>query len=277
MRRSAKSHSKNNSEASRNSFNFQLTKRDLTLVDMTQNCIKLTLWGQSAEQANYFDYPVIAIKGVKVSDYGGRSLSTMTSSLINLNPDIRESHELRGWYDTMGAALPTMSVSSAINNQNSMQANEERKLISAVKEENLGRSDKPDFYSMLASVIFVKGENMYYTACPSDGCNKKVISEGSNSWRCEKCQKSFDRCDYRYIMSVHVGDFTGQMWVNLFNESGEMLLGGRKAEEMESIRQSNEDEFQQILRDSCFKSFIFKMKAKQEMYNVSETIILGGK
>jgi len=41
--------------------------------------------------------PVIAIKGAKVSDFGGRSLSILGSSVFNLNPDLPESHEVKGW------------------------------------------------------------------------------------------------------------------------------------------------------------------------------------
>ena len=42
--------------------------------------------------------PVVAIKGAKVSDFGGRSLSILNSSIFLVNPDIKEAHELRGWY-----------------------------------------------------------------------------------------------------------------------------------------------------------------------------------
>ena len=41
--------------------------------------------------------PVVAIKGAKVSDFGGRSLSILNSSIFHVNPDIPEAHELRGW------------------------------------------------------------------------------------------------------------------------------------------------------------------------------------
>ena len=51
-------------------------------------------------QAEGFDptgCPVVAVKGVKVSDFNGVSLSVLNSSVVSLNPDIPEAHQLRGW------------------------------------------------------------------------------------------------------------------------------------------------------------------------------------
>lgn len=51
-------------------------------------------------QADKFDgsrQPVMAIKGARVSDFGGRSLSVISSSTVIVNPDIPEAYKLRGW------------------------------------------------------------------------------------------------------------------------------------------------------------------------------------
>ncbi len=44
-------------------------------------------------------HPVLAVKNARVSDFGGRSLSTTRSSMVELNPDKQEAHSMRGWYD----------------------------------------------------------------------------------------------------------------------------------------------------------------------------------
>lgn len=52
-------------------------------------------------QAEKFDgsgQPILAIKGAKLSDFGGRSLSASFSSTLMINPDIPEAYKLRGWY-----------------------------------------------------------------------------------------------------------------------------------------------------------------------------------
>lgn len=59
--------------------------------------MRLTLWGKQAESFDGNDQPVIAFKGVKVGDFGGRSLSMFSSATMAVNPDIPEAHSLRGW------------------------------------------------------------------------------------------------------------------------------------------------------------------------------------
>ena len=75
----------------------QFAKRDIQLVDQSGQSIRLTLWGKQAETFNHDDEPVIAFKGVKVGDFGGRSLSMFSSATMSVNPDIQEAHQLRGW------------------------------------------------------------------------------------------------------------------------------------------------------------------------------------
>lgn len=51
-------------------------------------------------QAEKFDgsaQPILAVKGAKLSDFGGRSLSASFSSTLMVNPDIPEAYKLRGW------------------------------------------------------------------------------------------------------------------------------------------------------------------------------------
>lgn len=79
-----------------------MTKRELVLVDSSQKQVRLTLWGRQAENfalagEDGTQNPVIAFKGVKVGDFGGRSLSMIGSSSMVADPDIEEAHSLRGW------------------------------------------------------------------------------------------------------------------------------------------------------------------------------------
>lgn len=222
----------------------QLIKRDLTLVDTSSASIRLTLWGKQAQDFNEQEAsssPVIAIKGVRVNEYQGRTLSTSGNSQITFNPDISEAHTLRGWFDSQGGKVDTtLNVSSQAAASNSPSSNnnrDDRKFLSQVKDESLGQHDKPDYFSTIASVSYIKSENgsISYMACPTEGCNKKVIEEGPNQYRCEKCQKVFDRCDHRYILTVQVSDATGAIWVQAFNETGQQLLE-KTAEEMYHLK-----------------------------------------
>jgi replication factor A1 len=67
------------------------------LVDQSGQSVRLTLWGKQAENFSDESQPVVAFKGVKVGDFGGRSLSMFSSATMSVNPDIPEAHGLRGW------------------------------------------------------------------------------------------------------------------------------------------------------------------------------------
>jgi len=76
---------------------MQFAKRDIQLVDQSGQSVRLTLWGKQAETFTADDDPIIAFKGVKVGDFGGRSLSMFSSATMAVNPDIPEAYQLRGW------------------------------------------------------------------------------------------------------------------------------------------------------------------------------------
>lgn len=87
-------------------FTLQLTlflvfyKNVLCVLAASDTC-SLYLFGVFVvTQADRFDgsrQPVMAIKGARVSDFGGRSLSVLSSSTVIVNPDIPEAYKLRGW------------------------------------------------------------------------------------------------------------------------------------------------------------------------------------
>ena len=91
--------------------NKKLSKRELQLVDRSGREVTCTLWGAEAEGFDASNFPVVAVKGARVSDFGGRSLSTLFSSLLMVDPDIPEAHQLRGWFDNVGKNEQTTSLS----------------------------------------------------------------------------------------------------------------------------------------------------------------------
>ena len=70
-----------------------------------------TLWGAEAEGFDGSNHPVVAMKGVKVSDFGGRSLTTQFSTQMTIDPDISEAHQLRGWFENVGKNEQMASIS----------------------------------------------------------------------------------------------------------------------------------------------------------------------
>ncbi|XP_049943434.1 replication protein A 70 kDa DNA-binding subunit-like isoform X3 [Schistocerca serialis cubense] len=74
-------------------------KREVTIVDQSNTTVKLTLWGTQAEEFSATPGCVLAVKGAKQSDFGGRrSASVQMWNTVRVNPDIPEAHQLRDWY-----------------------------------------------------------------------------------------------------------------------------------------------------------------------------------
>lgn len=55
-----------------NCWGLQTQKRDLVVVDNSKIQTRLTLWGKQAEQFSVPAAPVIAFKGVRVSEFNGK-------------------------------------------------------------------------------------------------------------------------------------------------------------------------------------------------------------
>merc|ERR1719215_732842 len=93
----------------------ELTKRDLTLVDESLTSVTCTLWAERAAGVDdsMLD-TVVAIKGVRVGDYGGRSLSTLNSSHIEMNPDVPEAHKMTAWWSSAGRDAAVTSISNSV-------------------------------------------------------------------------------------------------------------------------------------------------------------------
>ncbi|XP_064438433.1 replication protein A 70 kDa DNA-binding subunit isoform X3 [Mirounga angustirostris] len=123
------------------SNNREVSKRNIYLMDMSGKVVTATLWGEDADRFDGSRQPVMAIKGARVSDFGGRSLSVLSSSTVIVNPDIPEAYKLRGWFDSEGRALDGVSISD-LKSGGIGGSNTNWKTLYEVKSENLGHGDK---------------------------------------------------------------------------------------------------------------------------------------
>ncbi|XP_023618575.1 replication protein A 70 kDa DNA-binding subunit isoform X5 [Myotis lucifugus] len=247
------------------SNNREVSKRNIYLMDMSGKVVSATLWGEDADKFDGSRQPVMAIKGARVSDFGGRSLSVLSSSTIILNPDIPEAYKLRGWFDSEGQALDGVSISD-LKGGGSAGSNTNWKTLYEVKSENLGHGDKADYFSAVATVVYLRKENSMYQACPTQDCNKKVIDQQNGLYRCEKCDREFPNFKYRMILSVNIADYQENQWVTCFQESAEAILGQSTAY-LGELKEKNEQAFEEIFQNANFRSFVFKIRVKLETYN----------
>ncbi|XVE57313.1 hypothetical protein DITRI_Ditri04bG0081300 [Diplodiscus trichospermus] len=257
-------------------------KRALHLKDMSGRSVELTLWGafcnvegqKLQSLCDSGEFPVLAVKTGRVSDFNGKAVGTISTTQLFIDPDFPEAHRLKEWFVKEGRNTPSVSISRETS---SVSRTDNRKTISQIKDERLGTSEKPDWISVVATIAYIKLENFCYTACPimngDRQCNKKVTNNGDGKWWCDKCDKSVDECDYRYIIQFQIQDHTGITWVTAFQESGEDLMGV-SAKDLYYLRyeNQNDEKFMEITRQVMFNKYMFKLKVKEETFSDEQRV-----
>lgn len=243
----------------------EVSKRTLNLMDMSGKVVSVTLWGEEAEKFDGSGQPILAIKAAKLSDFGGRSLSASFSSTLMINPDIPEAYKLRGWFDKEGHAMDGQSLTE-MRPGGGGGGNTNWKTLADVKTEHLGHGDKADYFSCIATIVYLRKENCMYQACPNQDCNKKVVDQQNGLFRCEKCDKEFPNFKYRLILSANIADYGDNQWVTCFQESAEAILG-QNAAYLGQLKDSNEVAFEEVFQQANFQTFVFRNRVKLETYN----------
>ena len=215
---------------------------------------------------------VIAFKGVKVSDFGGRSLSLLSSGSMSVDPDIDEAHKLKGWYDAQGRTDTFASHASMGTSLGTAGGRQDAsKTIIQVKEENLGMSENTDYFSTKATIIYVKQDNPSYPACISPDCNKKAIQQDDEQWRCEKCDKTFPKPEYRFILSLNVSDHTGQIWLSCFDDVGRMIMG-MSADQLNELKDNDEKAMGEVFQEANAQTYVFRCRAKMDNFQDQQRV-----
>ncbi|CAN0442236.1 unnamed protein product, partial [Ectocarpus sp. 12 AP-2014] len=256
----------------------QLDKRNLVLVDDTCTEINLTLWGDmaKADGSRWEGNPVVAFKGVKLSDFNGRSLNSLNASTLVNDPDVPETADLRAWFDAAGGGSSFKSVT--VRNGGGGGSDEvakkdisQRYTLQSITDGNLGNGEKPDWAVVKATISFIKldGERLpWYTACPKEGCNKKVTETMEGAWQCEKCNQTHPECQRRYMLNMQISDKTGKAWVTAFNDQAVELLDNRTADELFQMKEEGNDaELEEVFSEACFKTYMLTLRVKTDMYN----------
>ena len=273
----------------------ELFKCDLTLVDQSNTSVNLTVWGEEAKTAanKYDGCPIAAIKKVRVSDYGGRSLGTSSGTNIMLDPSAEDVgaqrfEALTSWWRSQGsnASVNIKSISSTGGGMGRVVSFEDRKSICAIKDENLGGSasqdNKPDWLTVKGCFTFLKKDKEggpWYTACGNadEPCKNrpKATMTTEGTWHCDKCNRTLPNCVRRFIFSACITDDTSTTWVSLFNEQAEMLLGGGDGEGNKSITAdglyercfegSEQEMFESVFDKANYTDWVLKCRVKAEM------------
>jgi len=257
-------------------------KRTLQLKDMSGRSVQIIFWGKFVDAegkqlqllSDSVSNPILALKGGRISDFSGRSVVTISSTQLKVNPDVPVAERLKQWYMAGGKIAPCVSLSQDVSSISRIYVH---KTIAHIKDENLGRSDKPDFITVRAVISHVRDDNFCYPACTLEfngkRCNKKVTRNGDWTWYCGRCNESFENCEYRYLLMCQIMDHTGSTFATAFQEAGEAIVG-YTAHELFIIRNVDQDEarFTEIMEAVLGRKYLFKLTIKEETFNSEQHV-----
>ncbi|KAB1216835.1 Replication protein A 70 kDa DNA-binding subunit B [Morella rubra] len=260
----------------RKSNNETIPKRDITIADETKKTVVVSLWNELATDMGQLlldladKSPIVAIKSLRVGEFQGLSLSTLSRSTVLLNPDIPEAKKLRAWYDSEGKESSMASVGSGMSpslTSGSRSMYSDRVSVSHITNNPSLGGDKPVFFSIRGYISFIKpDQTMWYRACKS--CNKKVTEALGSGYWCEGCQKNEEECSLRYIMVVRVSDASGEAYVSVFNDEAEKIVGC-SADELDKLKSQEGEEnlYQLKLKQATWNPHLFRISVAQNEFN----------
>ena len=271
-----------------------LHKRELHFVDEGLVEIRVTVWGDAAKKEPPSVGSILALKGAKVSDFNGKSLSALRSSRmldVTYDDDPRAS-ALRSWWTSDGhnAATTTFNTSgggggavmspeaqsaqfyasgprgsggAAITQEALAAIVNERKTCDDLKTNgDIGRGT--NYFTLKATVNNIKTEKLWYAACPT--CSKKVTEEANGDFNCEKCGTTMAECTYRYLLQMAVADDTNSAWVSAFNETAGIILDAT-AKDLAELKDEDETAFDDKIDIAKFNQLLLRCRAKYETWN----------
>lgn len=75
----------------------EIQKRTVAITERSLLSVDLVFWGSAAQEFDENFRGIIAVKGAKISDFNGRTLTMQKSTQVEFEPDITEAYFLRGW------------------------------------------------------------------------------------------------------------------------------------------------------------------------------------
>uniref|UniRef100_A0A0G4FV06 Replication protein A subunit n=1 Tax=Chromera velia CCMP2878 TaxID=1169474 RepID=A0A0G4FV06_9ALVE len=256
-------------------------KRNLTLVDNSGHSgatIELTLWGDTCRKFSediFQSHPVLAIKGLKLGEFNGRSLNSLNSSSFELVDErtergIEGAANFRNWWENRDPRnVPQQKLSgSGSGGSGPAERRELKEIIDLVQ--NRQAQDQQDMSQLLAHVTYIptrrggaEGNLPLYLACLK--CRKKVEEIATGQYNCMTCGGNV-QAERKWILTARIADCTEQLYVSLFNEQAKTLMLDRSADEYAQACQDDADLSQGMMTEAAHRMWLFKIKSKQETY-----------
>jgi replication factor A1 len=215
-------------------------KRTIALMDESGMLVELTLWHEVidkyAERLAAPGTKVVCVRGVKVHDFNGRSLSTVQSTMMDFGAQEPRAVAIRAWWHTTGRTVRPVPFTGVRGGG----TKGERVTLRDVRSVDVPGEQ---FFIVRVVVTQIPHERVpWYAACKTvlatgRACAKKVTEKAPHEWECVEKHVNLAPL-YRYMLAVKVADMTTGVMVRGFDEVGEAVLG-RSADAMVAPGLSN--------------------------------------
>eukprot|EP01083_Nonionella_stella_P070730 189385_1 len=264
----------------------EMKRRNLKIADETAK-IDVTLWNDDAENFNedrVTNNPntIIALKGCKVSNFGGRSLSA--SGVVDFHPDRKETRDLLQWVQSLNGSIQDQQIQELTTGMQGISGDSKRMTFQEVKDLRLGEGlmgnmngKKADYFTCVATITTIshsQDKKPWYEANPdpnSDSKNAKVTAMGEGKWRCEKNGKVYNSYVPRYVLRFCATDCTGNVWLTAFNEAAEKILK-KTAVEAEKLYNNDPEQYEDMIKQAQFQKYVFRCKATSDVWEDSQRV-----
>lgn len=108
-----------------------------------------------------------------------------------------------------------------------------------------------------------------YKACRT--CMKK-LNDLNGLLRCERCSVDRNQFDWKLMLQLCLSDHTSSTWATAFSDLCAKLLDLRDFSHLGAMYEQNYGEFLDQLSHLNFKTFLFKLKCKVEVFNGEEKV-----
>ena len=66
---------------------------------------------------------------------------------------------------------------------------------------------------------------------------------------------------------MQISDYSGQLWITVFNDEAEKMLNGKTADELNLIMQSDHNKFAEVMNSLTLRPMRFTLRVKVENHN----------
>ncbi|EFJ05937.1 hypothetical protein SELMODRAFT_431158 [Selaginella moellendorffii] len=262
---------------SRDSGTF-VKKRTLCLGDDSGHSVDLCLWDLKAEEEGSYIQeridsgvqPIICVKGGKVSDYNGKSLSAIGVSTILIEPEMEAVADLREWMTLYYNVTNFIHLSTSSSRQTVSCTT----TLSEISNMQLKVLESSPIYRVIATVKEMKTDEFYYNACinvlNARQCGKKT-TRTADGWFCSYCNIESANMEFKYALKMCIEDSSSHVWAIAFQEAAQEIVG-MSAKELATMRDENYPAFSLLIDGIRSKIYKFKIWSKLEKYQDMEKL-----